>query len=287
MALSKTMEVSTRSMVDGPPKLSFTDQELHISASENTSSNTNINNDLCISFNHIIREKDYALNESRSLDKKLEASKRDVPIQVSNTGGGIVITCDAGAYENVKHSMIEYYKNYKSYEHIGVQFIESKDRNASNSETVIKLVSQANSTCYVVNMYHTTSKFLINGKGISRFTMTDLPNILQKVNVSSDLNQRMQEMLQAIQLPKKGSKVSVSNQKLGTPKSAPNIQERSPCYVRLDRTSDVVPKVASIAASPVPIKVTKMSTKEVKVNSDQCLDDCTSLTTRARNRGSH
>ena len=68
-----------------------------------------------VAFQNVIRDKQYMLNGAKSLEKKLEASLRNSPIEVENTGGGIVITCNAGTYENLKQSVIKYYQSYKSY----------------------------------------------------------------------------------------------------------------------------------------------------------------------------
>ena len=146
-----------------------------------------------------IRRKNYTLNTPRSLAKKLEATLRGTPIQFFTTGGGLRIDCDAGTYEQIKNAMMAYYKTYKSYQQIKVEIVESEDMKDSNSETIIKLTYASQKKCYTINMYHTTSKLLINGKGLSRFKNVDLPKLMKLVDMSSNLNNLMQQALLLLQ----------------------------------------------------------------------------------------
>jgi ribA/ribD-fused uncharacterized protein len=142
-----------------------------------------------------MEHKDYELNKAKSLNKKLDATKRQ-SVKCNLVGGNLVITCNAGVFEVLKHHLLEYYNGFKSYDGLKAKLIKCEDNASSVPEVKVKVTYPSGGTCYTVNVYNTTSKLMVNGKGLNRFQNRDFPVILSKIDLTDDkLNDKLRECI--------------------------------------------------------------------------------------------
>ncbi len=125
-----------------------------------------------------------SLDQQKALTKKLNATNRTqqcVAYQHDN-GGGLVIECQAGLYELLRHVMLHYFMNDKvAGRH---QVIEVQSDNYSNIvETKYRIIySGGNVQTYIIHMYHITSSLLVQGRWSSKqFIDKDWPIINQYI----------------------------------------------------------------------------------------------------------
>ena len=147
---------------------------------ENNGLLENTNDKIC----SVKRRKKYKLDENRALSKKLKCSENKL-INVSIKKGNMIIDLSSGAYELIKakmEQMINYILNdFKTTK------TTSEDKNGeAEVDAIYKVVSQNKLTSFVVNMYHTTSRIMVNGKGIEIFKQEVFPNIMELIDVNED-----------------------------------------------------------------------------------------------------
>ena len=122
----------------------------------------------------------YQLNRDKSLHKKLEATELS-DLSVIQTRGGLKIQMNCGMYELFRVAA----RNYYSSETMGKNTTHTAviDRDQNHVETKYRVVT-SKSAHYTMNMYHTKSAMLINGKGTTQFIESDMPDILSSIEVS-------------------------------------------------------------------------------------------------------
>ena len=107
--------------------------------------------------------KNYTLNSTKALYKKLEATKRNLNVEYKYTNGGIVLTADAVTFELLRLATLNYFE--KLPEIIGqanIRKITDKSQ-ATVVQYIIKVI--VNNASYTINIYNTTSRLLVNGNG--------------------------------------------------------------------------------------------------------------------------
>lgn len=118
------------------------------------------------SINESSEQRPFDINKARALVKKLRATSKEA-VTRQDTGGGIRLMFNAGMYELFKYSAETFYDSGK------LPFSCNKkpvcDRQGNIIETKYKLTS-GRQCVYTLNMYHTTSSCLINGKQTDQFT---------------------------------------------------------------------------------------------------------------------
>ena len=144
--------------------------------------------------------KNYNLSITRALQKKLEATKRNQHIEYKYTSGGMVVIADTATFELIRIASIHYFKSTqwnKNEIHI------RKYTDKSNSTVVqytIKIKQPESG--YTVNIYTTTSRLLVNGKGCQKFIDKDIPlihGIISNCNAGislDELNQQLADQLE-------------------------------------------------------------------------------------------
>ena len=148
----------------------------------------------------------YELNTHKTLKKKYTAALRPIFCETQDNEGHISMLCQAGIYELIKRAALLYYTEIQST--ISATDIEFwQDKRGNHTQTIIKsasLYSKRND--YTISLYHTTSKVLVNGGGISRFFTNDWPQIeeiiheINSICQSTDpqtLNDSMKECLES------------------------------------------------------------------------------------------
>ena len=118
----------------------------------------------------------YNLNEDKTIKKKLDQCDRESPISFKLTGGGLRLWCQTGAYEILKEAVQKWYNNQDSTK----AFLTKKeDKHGSIVEITYRITKSADgSHLYSVNMYHTKSSALVNGRHLEVFMEKELPAVL-------------------------------------------------------------------------------------------------------------
>lgn len=119
--------------------------------------------------------KNYELNISRSLAKKLRATKRVECLEFTLTSGGIVIEADAATFELTKEAALIYYSD-----HANAEVKTNTDRAGNVIEHIIKIEG-----VYTLNIYTTTSKLMVNGKNPETFLNNDAENINNLISLAT------------------------------------------------------------------------------------------------------
>ena len=125
-----------------------------------------------------LRRKPYILNVTKALSKKLGQCDRLI-FNVEHKSGNIVLTYNTGAYELVKSLLSDFYHHNPNF------FVEITDQVDKSDNFVGCVMQVCDSTSrgakgrhlYTVNMYHTTSRMLVNGQFRHKFAKDELPLI--------------------------------------------------------------------------------------------------------------
>jgi len=155
----------------------------------------------------------YALNIERSLAKKLRAAQKTAEVTVKQTGGGIVVEADAATFELYKEATLQYYTNEKIAGKKNLFITETTDARGSIVQYTIRILCDDNQN-YTINIYTTTSKCMVNGKGVQTFftDLDDIRTIIEKAKAASGfkteaINQLFQEQIaQALGVVEKSGK---------------------------------------------------------------------------------
>ena len=141
----------------------------------------------------------YSLNEKENMKKKLKSTEKE-PLEIIESNGGTKLVLNTGTYELLKFASKKYFSdNSLNYKYLCKP---ANDKKSNEVELCYKVADEKNHL-YTFNMYHTTSSCLINGRNVSHFFDTDLPNILQIMNTDiqshnksiSELNEYMKQQI--------------------------------------------------------------------------------------------
>lgn len=120
--------------------------------------------------NATLRGRDYTLNKSRALIKKSRSCLNDAKIHLEIKADNHIFTMSTAMYELYKVNVLAFYEEQGN--EILHEIIQIHDKNNAVVETQIKVFNnkrQNNHSCYTINMYHTTSRVMANGKNASAF----------------------------------------------------------------------------------------------------------------------
>ena len=143
-------------------------------------------------------KRSYELNKTKALKKKIAACNRDT-VSIQLTGGGINITFNTGMYEMFRTAVETFYSSTNMENRCTKILVH--DKKQRNVESKFK-ISFGNSS-YTLNMYHSTSKCLVNGKMTTSFCNEHLPEIMSSIEnelsrcglTVQDINHAVSEML--------------------------------------------------------------------------------------------
>jgi len=147
----------------------------------------------------------YNLNSKKVLEKKIEASERELDCDVQLKSGTLVITCSAASYEILKKAIYEHYNNSLD-KSIVVHTKRSKlDNTDISTEPVITEESisvrnrqgRSNKQLYRINLFNTTSRIDVNGYKLDEFIQNHLETICDKMKGAIDyktLNKKIGEI---------------------------------------------------------------------------------------------
>ena len=95
---------------------------------------------------------------------------------VEKTGGGTRLLLQAGIYQAFKHAVPKFYSNKNLFPD-GLEHQVKEDLGGNCVQDTYKIHGG-----YTLNLYHTTSKVLVNGEHVTRFLDNHLPAILKSVD---------------------------------------------------------------------------------------------------------
>ena len=151
--------------------------------------------------------RDFALNRDQNLLKKsMACNLPPIQVEIKDMGKQTVITCNTGTYEVTKLCLKDFFESGSR--KLGIkESVASVDENGANVEDTLKIFNRkangdiGNVSKYTVNLYHTTSKILVNGKGHNSFVEDDFPEIMEalkrKLPEAHKLNSILREALEA------------------------------------------------------------------------------------------
>ena len=174
-----------------------------------------------------LKKLSYELNISKSLAKKQNACNRPIICDTKENDGSITFNCQAGIYELIKRAALMFYMEQHSPDRkVDVEMSQDKVGNFTQATVKIAPVT-SNRTLYSVNLYHTTSTMLLNGKGLKTFFDRDWPIIEDTIcgindvcrgtdplTLNEHMKQSLQQALYVLKQPKvrKGSNKSTTRQ---------------------------------------------------------------------------
>ena len=141
--------------------------------------------------------KDYQLNKEKAVKKKVAAGKRNQELTINHTQGGTKILFQTDSYEILKSSVEKFYSQLAP----GLQTSIEADLDENQTETGRRYKIKDKVSGYTVNLYHTTSTVLVNGKGELNFVNNELPLIQEEMSRHSeatDLSNIIKEALEEL-----------------------------------------------------------------------------------------
>ena len=143
------------------------------------------------SDNHML-QKDYDINLVKTLKKKAEQCSRDIKVLEEQKGQNRVFQMSGGIYELYRHALVAYYETLQrdSNCQVVVQIKPVKDKKGVIVETQIKVNYSKNGKntgppMYTVNLYHTRSSMMVNGREAHKFTGDHRAAIAKVLNVQN------------------------------------------------------------------------------------------------------
>ncbi|CAC5419924.1 unnamed protein product [Mytilus coruscus] len=113
------------------------------------------------------------------MDKKLEQCNRQADILLMYKYENYILELSLAAYELLKLAMTEYFANHNIYK---IQAKDQKDKHGLCTRTSYSVINlNSNKQQYRINLFHTTSRIEVNGRGRQEF----LPH-LQDIAASMD-----------------------------------------------------------------------------------------------------
>ena len=155
----------------------------------------------------------HTINKCRALQQKLGDCRRSALMNINTTDGGIVVTCTPPYYELLKNGIANYIDQCPKLSLISET--PHVDGDGATQSTVLK-VRSGRFNC-TLNLHHTTSRIVINGKSARKFVEDHFPALnagikdnLEKQNISiSDLNTQLRTLLE-LALSNTGSSTRVA-----------------------------------------------------------------------------
>ena len=136
-----------------------------------------------------IRNVAYNLNKQSTVLKKIKAAERDELYTVDISKNHLYIRCQAGLYEMVRRAIHVYYLNIQS-QHItcDIDILREKSNQLIVQSTYKIRARGGTQAQYTINLYHTRSTILVNGRAWTSFRDSDWSGIAELINSTTDIN---------------------------------------------------------------------------------------------------
>lgn len=118
--------------------------------------------------------RDYTLNMSKAMKKKVTACNVEYKVRASNRGGNQIFEFSAAMYELYRNSLTQHFETLQSHEstNMKIEYRDIIDKSNSCVESVVKVYNKDNSSLkYTINLYHTKSKVMVNGRKAGLFNV--------------------------------------------------------------------------------------------------------------------
>lgn len=134
----------------------------------------------------------YKLNLERAAAQKIEACQR-VNFNIEIKHDNLIIELSAASYEEFKSVL----KGCLEMKNITYTPYNKPDANGLTVEESLSIKSKENRQLYRVNCYHTSSRVMINGSGLSVFISDILPEIIEILSKNKTFNDINRQLRQA------------------------------------------------------------------------------------------
>ena len=123
--------------------------------------------------------KNYNLNKEKALQKKANKTK-DEMLHSFMKGDNLMIDMNTATYELVKERLSDIIRKElnQGMSTVNVKERKSKDKQGANVENIITCESETDSEKFVINLYHTATRAMVNGKDVETFKMKILPCLI-------------------------------------------------------------------------------------------------------------
>ena len=234
-------------------------------------------------------EQDYTLNVEKALMKKLEATYREKMV-CEMKSGNLVVTLSPAVFDIVSNNV----RNIECSGEWEMCFQAKTDRSDNCVEEIAKIMRNNDKMC-TINLYRTTSKVMVNGKGTHEFSSIFIPQLCDIIDKNfkeiSNKDSKLSDTIKKSVIPKRTSarkKTRTAKMKeldgvdMGNDTETPSVVEVLDEYVYREETDHISPGAVDVGSGPqcVPCKIVAEKVVEVIVeensgnfNQDKRIDE--------------
>lgn len=128
-------------------------------------------------------KKHYNLNETKAMQKKADGTRKNM-LQACMKEKNLMIEFSTATYEMIKVNIED--EIVKRFPSCDLKKQVRCDRNSNIVETIYKVHLDNSLSNFVVNMWHTTSKIMVNGKGVEIFKREVFPHMTRLVELNQN-----------------------------------------------------------------------------------------------------
>ena len=153
----------------------------------------------------------YTLSVDNALNKKQAACERPpFAIELKDGGNQTTLVCNTGAYEILKSGIMHYFLETEHQTLTCKHTTARETRGAHTRETIQINDSSSAHGNFTINLYNTSSRLLINGKGHGRFIQHYLPIITKFMQANSNIINQLNDAMKVALEQTKTSKTTKS-----------------------------------------------------------------------------
>ena len=175
-------------------------------------------------LNENIYKRDYSLNANKAMKGKLKACETEYKVKATNRGGNQIIEFSAAMYELYRTSLVKHFEALQNTDlaNMKVEYRDITDKTGLCVESLIKVSVRDDLTPkYTINLYHTKSKVMVNGREVNLFNIEHL-KITDYILSNENVNSLDQELRACIIDGLKTIEDSCTQNKSCKPKGTPN-----------------------------------------------------------------
>ena len=146
------------------------------------------NLDVCDSSE--LSQRGYALNMDKAIQKKIETCNTEYKVLSEQKANNYIFYFSTAMYELYRTALVEHFRSCTSNEQtdIKISYKDCSDQSGATVESQIKVYPKGDlKQKYIINMYHTKSKIMVNGSEAHRFSQ-EHSSITDKILQSEDVN---------------------------------------------------------------------------------------------------
>lgn len=135
-------------------------------------------------------QRDYTLNMDKAIQKKIDACSLEFKVQSEQKGENFVFCFSTAMYELYRNALVEHFETMKNetQKNIKIEYKDCSDKSGATVESQIRIFQKNGKKLkFTINMYHTKSKVMVNGKEAHRFSQEHF-SITTRVLQSEDVN---------------------------------------------------------------------------------------------------